>query len=116
MSVIATVNANPPSFESRHVFIHNLASSSYNYCLSDIQLFCSRYLYYEHNLTIEIKSRIKVILFVSFQHISHVIHVIVLTLVNKNNNKKNEIEGNVEEETNSLIQRSKRFVYLPNYL
>jgi hypothetical protein len=61
MSVTATDNANPLSFESRNTFIHNLASSSYNYFLSDLQLF-RKCLYYEHNLTTKIKSRIKVIL------------------------------------------------------
>jgi len=60
-TLIATDNAKPLSFEYRHVFIHNIASSSYNYCLSDLQLF-RKCLHYAHNLTTKIKLSTKIIL------------------------------------------------------
>ena len=53
ISAIATDNSNPFSFEYRHVFIHKLASSSYNYCLSDLQF--RKYLHYEHNIITKFK-------------------------------------------------------------
>jgi hypothetical protein len=92
MSVIATDTSNPLSFESQHVFIHILAFSSYNYCLSDFQLF-RKCLYYKHNLTTRIKLRIKVILLcvLSTDHSCHTCINIVLTLLN-NNNKKTELK------------------------